>query len=326
MNHDFHADGLGYRLRPVRLDDAQFIIDVRLEDQGRNRYIHPISPKLELQKKWLEKYFHKAGDFYFVVENKLTSEPEGLVGIYDLGAGKAEWGRWVIKNGSLAATESLELLFSLAFKTLNLDELYCRTICENDRVVSLHDALGQLRRGKLESFLEVDGSKFDVIEHYVTPKHYSEKIQYNLEKQSVQIFHRNLRFLVGKLEFHHIGLATNSIDQEFRAYRFLGYGRENEMFEDHEQGVRGQFITAPGQPRLELLENLKGSSTLDVWLKNRVKMYHFAYETENIEKAIEVLNLNRIRIVAPMKTSVYFEKRICFLMLSPGFLIELIEK
>lgn len=326
MKHELHVEGIGYRLRPVRLKDAQFIIDIRLEDRDRNQYIHTISPKVTLQEEWLEGYFEREGDFYFVVENKLTGEPEGLLGIYDLDGGKAEWGRWVIKKGSLASTESLDLLFKVAFNTLNLDELYCRTICENDRVVSLHDSLPQLRRGVLEKFLEVDGTKYDVVEHYTHPKHYSENIESVLEKKAMLIFQRNLRSLIGKLEFHHIGLATKSIEEEFKSYRFLGYVRENALFEDPEQGIKGQFITAPGQPRLELLENLEGSTTLDVWLKNRVKMYHFAYKTANIEQAINILNRNKIRIVTPLKMSVYFKKRICFLLLSPGFLIELIEE
>lgn len=325
MKHDLRIEGVGYRLRPIRLGDAQFVIDLRLEDRDRNKYIHVISSELVLQEEWLERYFEREGDFYFVVENKVTGESEGLVGIYDLENNKAEWGRWVIKKGSLATSESLDLLFKVAFNSLNLEQLYCRTICENDRVVSLHDSLPQLRRGILREFLEVNGVKYDVVEHYVTPKHYYEKIECVLEKKTMLIFQRNLRLLIGKLEFHHIGIATNSIEKEFSAYRFLGYVREDLAFKDHEQGIRGQFITAPDQPRLELLENLEGSATLDVWLKNRVKVYHVAYKTSNIDEAVSVLNRNKIRIVTPLKMSVYFKKRICFLLLSPGFLIELIE-
>lgn len=326
MKHNLRVEGVGYRLRPIRLADAKFVIDIRLEDRDRNQYIHAVSPELALQEEWLERYFEREGDFYFVVENKITSEPEGLIGIYDLDGDKAEWGRWVIKKGSLATTESLDLLFKIAFDTLNLEELYCRTICENDRVVSLHDSLPQLKRGLLKNAIEVNGVKYDAVEHYSTPKHYHEEIEGILEKKAMLIFQRNLRSLIGKLEFHHIGVATNNIEDEFNAYRFLGYARENAKFEDQEQGIKGQFITAQGQPRLELLENLQGSTTLDVWLKNRVKMYHFAYKTANIEDAIDILNRNKIRIVTPLKMSVYFKKRICFLLLSPGFLIELIEE
>lgn len=325
MKHDLRAEGLAYRLRPIRIDDAQFIIDIRLEDQERNQYIHAISPDLVLQEQWLASYFEREGDYYFVVENKLTGAAEGLVGVYDLDDSKAEWGRWVIKKGSFASAESLDLLYRIAFNDLNLEQLYCRTIVDNESVVSLHDSLPQIRREVLKNFLQVNDVKYDVVEHYVTPAHFYNEIAPDLEKKVMMVFQRNLRSLIGALEFHHIGIACNSIVAELSPYRFLGYVREGAAFEDVEQGIRGQFITAPGQPRLELLENIEGSATLDIWLNNRVKMYHFAFKTKNIEEAVTILNKNRIRTVTPLKTSVYFKKRICFLLLSPGFLIELIE-
>jgi len=326
VKHELRNEGLAYSLRPVRLSDAQFIIDLRLEDKVRNQFIHTISPVLKLQQEWLAEYFKRGGDYYFVVENKLTGEPEGLIGIYDVENGKAEWGRWVTKKGSLAATESLQLLFEVAFDTLNLDELYCRTLSENKAVVALHDSLPQLRRGVCEKLVALNGQHYDAIEHYTTPEHYETEIQAGLETKAVLIFKRNLRALIGNLDFHHIGVATKSIKEELNTYRFLGYTREGPAFEDAEQGIIGQFIVAPGQPRLELLENLKGSSTLDTWLDHQIKMYHFAYKTPNIEAAIKQLNQNKIRLVSPLKISSYFRKRICFLMLSPRFLIELIEE
>lgn len=325
MKHELHLEGIAYRLRPVRLEDAPLIISLRLEDHERNQFIHKVSSDVSAQQAWLEKYFNREGDFYFVIENSLTGEPEGLISIYDLKDGKAEWGRWVIKKGSLAATESLDLLYRLAFDELGIDELYCRTICDNERVVSLHDSLPQLKRGVLDSQIQLNGSNYSVVEHYTTPKHFLENHGYGLEKKATLIFQRNLRSLIGKLEFHHLGVATNSIEDEFKTHRLLGYAREGAKFVDTQQGIKGQFITAPGQPRLELLENLKDSNTLDNWLAKGVKIYHFAYMTDDIEEAIKVLNRNRIRIVSPLKESAYFSKRICFLMLSPGFLLELIE-
>ena len=69
MKHTFHLDGYGYRLRPIRLSDAQFIIDTRLEDMDRNRFVHTISSDLSVQELWLRNYFEREDDFYFVNEN-----------------------------------------------------------------------------------------------------------------------------------------------------------------------------------------------------------------------------------------------------------------
>jgi hypothetical protein len=106
----------------------------------------------------------------------------------------------------------------------------------------------------------------------------------------------------------------------------LGYTREGDFFEDPEQGIRGQFITAPDQPRIELLENLPSCTTLDMWLKNRTKMYHQAYTIKNIEALKAVLEKNHVKTVSPFKYSAYFKKRICFMMLPNLSLLELIEE
>ena len=127
MKHGISIDGFGYRIRPVKLSDAQFIIDARLEDSERNRFIHTISHDIEEQERWINAYFEREGDYYFIVENRLTGQPEGLIGIYDVKDGKAEWGRWVIKKGSFAAVESVDLVYRAAFEKIGLEELYCRT-------------------------------------------------------------------------------------------------------------------------------------------------------------------------------------------------------
>jgi len=135
----------------------------------------------------------------------------------------------------------------------------------------------------------------------------------------------SLKKIIENMHFHHIGVATFNIEKELAGYEILGYTRDSDIFEDENQGIRGLFITAPGQPRLELLENLPDSKTLDVWLKNKTKMYHFAYFVDDIESAIKILKENKLRIASPLKFSSYFNSRICFLMLQNFFIIELVE-
>ncbi|MGW6778220.1 GNAT family N-acetyltransferase [Brucella pseudogrignonensis] len=318
-------EGIAYRIRPIAVADAAFVVSVRLEDQERNKYINPISSDLGAQERWIADYLKRNDDFYFVIENRLTGEAEGLIAIYDLKDGAAEWGRWVLRKGSLAAVESVDLIFKMAFKTLKLKELYCRTIADNTPVVSFHDALPQNRRGIHEAFVTLNGQNFDVVEHLMTTENYFSSVEERLAEKIMPLFLRNFRASLGKLEFHHIGVATKSIASEMAALRVLGYRSETEEFEDTEQGIRGKFIVAQGQPRLELLENLPGHKTLDVWLERGVKMYHFAYKTEEFDKLISFFNKGRIRPVGTPKVSAFFGKRICFLALTNAYLIELIE-
>jgi len=125
--------------------------------------------------------------------------------------------------------------------------------------------------------------------------------------------------------FHHIAIASQDIKKEYANLRILGYEEEGNTFIDESQGIKGQFIIAEGQPRIELLENLEGRHTLDVWLNNNTKMYHLAYNVQNIDESIDILVRNRAKVIVPATKSAYFGKRICFLMLMNMSMIELIE-
>ena len=326
MKHRYSLDGYGYRLRPVKKTDAQFIIRVRREDMERNCYIHQISDDVSEQERWLDAYFAREGDYYFVVENRITGQPEGLIAFYGEENGRAEWGRWVIQKGSLAAIESVYLLYRIAFEQVGLEELYCRTLAENKAVVSMHTSMGELTRGLVKDSAELNGKQYDAVEQYAGREHFYENIAPKLETRARAVASRNFKRAVGAFEFHHIGVATRGIEKELPMYLLLGYQKEGKLFADPEQGIRGMFLTAEGQPRLELLENLEGSVTLNTPLERGQKLYHMAYLVGNIERAMEIMGANRAKVIAPLKKSVYFGTRICFLMMPNMGLIELIEK
>lgn len=326
MKHNIVMEGFAYRIRPIKLSDASFIVETRLEDKERNRFIHTISSDVTVQEQWLEKYFERNDDYYFVIENRLTAEREGLIGFYDVKNGKAEWGRWVLKKDSLAAVESVYLLYRAAFEKVGLEELYCRTLELNEAVVSFHASIGEKTRHIIPNCFQIEGKYYGAVEHYSNKEHFYDEIMPGLEKKSVLIFRRNMKMLIGNFEFHHIGVAAKDIMKEYSAFSLLGYSRESQVFEDENQGIKGLFITAKNQPRLELLCNLEGSTTLDAILNNKTKLYHFGYLVSNIDKAMEVLQNARARIVSPMKKSTYFGKRICFLLLPNMFMVELIEQ
>lgn len=326
MKHNFSLDGFNYRLRPVRISDAQFIIDVRLEDAERNKYIHKISRDIKLQEDWINSYFERPGDYYFVVDNRITGESEGLISIYDEKDGKAEWGRWVLKRNSLAAAESVDLMYRIAFEKIGLVELYCRTVQINKEVVSFHDSIGEKTRCIIQNAFNIDGNDYNAVEQYADKIVFYKEIHPLLEKQASMIFKRNMRIVLGKFEFHHIGVAVKDINKELATFAFLGYSKSSELFEDYNQGIRGIFIEAKGQPRLELIENQEGSNTVTQMIENGNKMYHFGYLVNDIDKAIRVFVNSKARVISQKKQSMYFTRNICFLMLPNMYIIELIEE
>lgn len=128
-------------------------------------------------------------------------------------------------------------------------------------------------------------------------------------------------------EFHHIGYATESLKKERGFFGFLGYSQEGEIFTDPMQGVNGCFLSGPG-PRIELLENLPGATTLTPWLNAGIKIYHFAYQVENnLDEALCWALTQRARLIVPPIPSVAFcGRRISFVMFRNGLMIEFVEK
>jgi len=127
-------------------------------------------------------------------------------------------------------------------------------------------------------------------------------------------------------DFHHIGYATESIDRERRVFELLGYQVEGEPFVDALQGIAGCFVCGPG-PRIELLENLPGADTLTPWINAGVKLYHFAYQVDDMADAIKWARTQRAKvIVQPVPATAFNGRHISFVMLRNGMMLEFIQK
>jgi methylmalonyl-CoA/ethylmalonyl-CoA epimerase len=130
--------------------------------------------------------------------------------------------------------------------------------------------------------------------------------------------------MIGGAAFHHLGVACRSIEAEFRYFEALGYRPEGEPFEDPIQKIRGRFVIGLG-PRLELLEPLTDDSPVVPWIERGVKIYHQAFEVEELPGAIAALVSRRARIVVAPVPAVAFEgRKIAFLVLPNMALVELI--
>jgi methylmalonyl-CoA/ethylmalonyl-CoA epimerase len=126
--------------------------------------------------------------------------------------------------------------------------------------------------------------------------------------------------------FHHIGVATESIARDETVYAQLGYEREGEEFIDSGQGVRGVFLVGPG-PRLELLEPYDGSMTLEPWLRAGSRLYHQAYEVDDLDASLGSArkDLRAHVLRAPMPSPAFGGRPVSFLILRNRSVIELIQ-
>jgi methylmalonyl-CoA/ethylmalonyl-CoA epimerase len=126
--------------------------------------------------------------------------------------------------------------------------------------------------------------------------------------------------------FHHIGVATESIARDEAVYAQLGYERDGEEFLDPGQGVRGVFLVGPG-PRLELLEPYAGSTTLEPWLRAGSRLYHQAYEVDDLDASLDRARkeLRAHVLRAPISAPAFGGRPVSFLMLRNRSVIELIQ-
>lgn len=127
-----------------------------------------------------------------------------------------------------------------------------------------------------------------------------------------------------ELKLHHIGVATRNIEKEFEIFESLGYKKCSQIFEDPAQKIKGLFIEANNQPRLELLEGLEENCPLRPHLLKGNKLYHIAYETCNIEENLEIFIKKKAKIIVPITKATYFEK-ICFVLLPNMLIVELVQ-
>ena len=150
----------------MSVDDADFICQLR-NDVERTAYLHRISADTEAQRAWLEDYYQRTGDYYFVVERDATGDAEGLIGLYDHCENAAEWGRWILRKGSLAALESAILIYQFGFDVLACERIYCNTVLQNRRVVSFHDSFGAVRTGVLAQHFTLNRNRYDAVQHEI---------------------------------------------------------------------------------------------------------------------------------------------------------------
>ncbi|MFB0934322.1 MAG: VOC family protein [Propionivibrio sp.] len=125
--------------------------------------------------------------------------------------------------------------------------------------------------------------------------------------------------------FHHIGYATTCVASDRVFFEQLGYVQEGPDFTDSKQGVLGFFMQGPG-PRIELLENLPDRHTLTPWLTAGIKIYHFAYQVTNLDKAVDWARSQRGKMtVSPVPAAAFEGRRICFFAFRKGPMLEFIE-
>lgn len=166
MRHDILLEKFGVRLRPVHENDAIFIMGLRTLPEIK-RFIGDTSAQKSDQDVWLQRYFERANDYYFIIENSKSNRAVGTISVYDVENDQAEWGRWIIAPGEMVSAGSVYLIYQVAFDILKLNEVYTRTVSENEKVVSFHNSLGAKIVAVDQEFVNIGNRQFGITRHSV---------------------------------------------------------------------------------------------------------------------------------------------------------------
>jgi RimJ/RimL family protein N-acetyltransferase len=164
MRHDLQVEGFGVRLRPVRMEDAPFIVWLRNLDHVKGR-VGDSATDTAGQEDWLRVYFERPGDYYFIIETS-GGLAVGAYGIYDVKGDSGESGRWVIRPEVPAAVPSAMLGFDTVFDTLGLCEVRVNTVSTNRSVLSLNRKFGCRQTGITPAHQLIGGKPVDLV-HFV---------------------------------------------------------------------------------------------------------------------------------------------------------------
>ena len=129
-------------------------------------------------------------------------------------------------------------------------------------------------------------------------------------------------------KIEHIGIAVNDINKSNKLFAKI-FGKENYKSEIVEfEGVITSFFQI-GENKIELVEAKNPDSPISKYLqKNREGMHHIAFEVEDIEKEMERLKKEGIRLINDTPKKGADNKLICFLHPKDtnGVLIELCQE
>jgi hypothetical protein len=183
MRHAITVQKFGVRLRPVRLDDAAFIVQLRNSPHAI-KFIGDSAQTVTAQKKWLEDHFEHPHDYNFIIELVQRPQAVGMLGIYNIQGDRGEWGRWVIQPGILAGPASAWLVLHVCYEVLHL-RIVCGLIVEsNSEVLSFHRRAGYIDKGPQPARRLIGGESIGMVE-VVTTRADWPKVSKTLETYAV---------------------------------------------------------------------------------------------------------------------------------------------
>ena len=173
MRHNIHLEGFNLRVRPVRIEDAAFIVWLRNLEYVKGN-VGDSAMDVAGQEAWLRRYFERDSDYYFTVES-LRGIPLGTHGIYNVNGTSAERGRHIMRLEVMAGVPSAVLSADWAFGKMGLRELRSWVVATNTEVLSIHRKSGFKEVGRVAAAQMIDGQPVDMVEFLFTAEEWKKR-------------------------------------------------------------------------------------------------------------------------------------------------------
>lgn len=156
-------------LRFAEIDDASFIMNLRLDEQ-KTKYLSKVDEDVSKQKTWLSDYKAReinGDEYYFVICNK-ENIPCGTVRVYDFRNESFSWGSWLINSKIAPFTAGIEsalLIYEFAFEHLKINKCHFEVVTENTKVRSFHEKMGAwvCSADKKKTYYNYDKSTYEKV-------------------------------------------------------------------------------------------------------------------------------------------------------------------
>ncbi|MCM1193012.1 MAG: GNAT family N-acetyltransferase [Butyrivibrio sp.] len=122
-------------LKPIDIDDIQFIVDMRNQERSRYYLNQAADSTVESQTKWFMNYEPRSDDIYWIYCDKKTNRRLGTIRLYNMKANECEIGSSTadlsIKDSFFSFMEAHSLALKFANEELLMKKMHVDTRTDN---------------------------------------------------------------------------------------------------------------------------------------------------------------------------------------------------
>ena len=148
------VEGKTLKFRNVDLDDAAFIVELRL---AKGQFLSPTDGDIAKQEEWIKEYHRRPGEAYFIIAK--DNKPYGTVRLYNAIGNRFSWGSWILMDGApqSAAIESACMVYRYGFQ-LGFRGAHFEVNRSNESVWKFHERFGakRVKQSETEYFYVID--------------------------------------------------------------------------------------------------------------------------------------------------------------------------